>query len=156
MLSPAQAPINRPLNSPRVSRSAAHSIRTEPLAEILTPHPTVPCSQVGVESQIFGPACGGFQEHAAVIYAVRKLAPTWGLEDIIMLIHRNHLFISDPDKYPIDQAKWSGKSSAAVNRLLHKIRTNGDLYLRRVFPADPMVWTPADEQEIAEAQQVSV
>ena len=112
--------------------------------------------QVGAGSPTFGPACNGFQEHAAIIDAVKILAPTWRLEDIIMLIHCNHLFISDPDKCPIEKAKWAGKSCAAVNRLLHKIRTNDDHNLRRAFPVDPMVWTPADEQDVAEAQQVSV
>ena len=105
---------------------------------------------------IFRPACDGFQEHAAIIREIQSLAPEWSLQDIITLIYYNHMFISDPDKFPITKVEWSSKNSTAVNDVLTKIRKSRDLELRRAFPEDPMVWTPADEHDVSIAQQVSV
>ena len=65
------------------------------------------------------------------------------------------MFISDPDKFPITKVEWSGKNTTAVNDVLTKIRTSNNLELRRAFPEDPMVWTPADEHDVSVAQQVS-
>ena len=75
--------------------------------------------------------------------------------DLIQLVAKNYEFISDPDKYPISQAKWATKSSQRVNELLQKIRCDSDTDLRRLFPQDPKIWTAADVADIQTALQVS-
>ena len=117
---------------------------------------SVPCQKICAEdSSTFGPACPGFQEHAAVIGAVHKLAPTWSLQDVVTLVHHNHMFISDPDTYPITNVEWTGKDNAAVNDILNKIRTGADNELRRLFPSDPKVWSHDDEQDLTACLKVS-
>ena len=42
-----------------------------------------------------------------------------------------------------------------MNKLLAKIRSSSDTYLRRLFPEDPRKWTPEDERDFETALQVS-
>ena len=127
-----------------------------PLPFFVSHRSSDPCQNICAEdSSTFGPACPGFQEHAAVIGAVQKLAPTWSLQDVVTLVHHNYMFISDPDTYPITNAEWAGKDNAVVNGILNKIRTGADNELRRLFPSDPKVWSHDDEQELTACLKVS-
>ena len=84
---------------------------------------------VGSKAPTFGLDHAGFQQHAGTIDKLQQLAPTWSVIDLVTLVHKNHEFISDPDKYPITKAKWHTKSSQRVNDLLAKIRSNSDTEL---------------------------
>ena len=82
-------------------------------------------------------------------------ATSWTLEDIIMLVHKNHEFIKNPTTCaPITKTSWPTKTRAEVKRAVDKIRGGDDADLARLFPAGLTAWTSRDCMEIIDAFEV--